>query len=92
MGAFWRQTFSSLKVPNYRLYFTGQSISLAGTWMQMTAQSWLVLTLTHSSTDLGFTVARAGQRAAARGPALRGTHSHDRHSAGDDEPGRATGI
>ena len=55
--AFWRQTFSSLKVPNYRLYFTGQSISLAGTWMQATAQSWLVLTLTHSSTDLGFTVA-----------------------------------
>ena len=57
LGAFWRQTFSSLKVPNYRLYFTGQSISLAGTWMQMTAQSWLVLTLTHSSTDLGLTVA-----------------------------------
>jgi len=57
LGAFWRQTFSSLKVPNYRLYFTGQSISLAGIWMQMTAQSWLVLTLTHSSTDLGFTVA-----------------------------------
>jgi MFS family permease len=52
-----RQTFSSLKVPNYRLYFTGQSISLAGTWMQMTAQSWLVLTLTHSSTALGFVVA-----------------------------------
>jgi MFS family permease len=57
MTRFWRQTFSSLKVPNYRLYFTGQSISLIGTWMQMTAQSWLVLTLTHSSTDLGFTVA-----------------------------------
>jgi len=55
-GAF-RQTFSSLKVPNYRLYFGGQSISLAGTWMQMTAQAWLVLTLTHSSTDLGFVVA-----------------------------------
>lgn len=56
-GAFWGQTFSSLKVPNYRLYFTGQSISLVGTWMQMTAQSWLVLTLTHSSADLGLTVA-----------------------------------
>jgi MFS family permease len=53
----FRQTFSSLKIPNYRLYFTGQSVSLAGTWMQMTAQSWLVLTLTHSSTDLGFVVA-----------------------------------
>jgi MFS family permease len=44
-------------VPNYRLYFTGQSISLAGTWMQMTAQSWLVLVLTRSSTALGFVVA-----------------------------------
>ena len=54
---FLRTTFSSLKVPNYRLYFAGQSISLAGTWMQMTAQSWLVLVLTHSSTDLGFVVA-----------------------------------
>ena len=54
---FWRRTFSSLKVPNYRLYFTGQSISLIGTWMQMTAQSWLVLTLTHSSTALGLAVA-----------------------------------
>jgi MFS family permease len=54
---FWRSTFSSLRVPNYRLYFTGQSVSLAGTWMQMTAQSWLVLTLTHSSTDLGFVLA-----------------------------------
>jgi MFS family permease len=52
-----RQTFSSLKVHNYRLYFTGQSISLVGTWMQTTAQAWLVLTLTHSAVDLGYVVA-----------------------------------
>ena len=52
-----QRTFSSLRVPNYRLYMTGQSISLVGTWMQMTAQSWLVLTLTHSSTALGLAVA-----------------------------------
>src|ERR1700729_2401845 len=52
-----RRTFSSLKIPNYRLYFSGQAVSLSGTWMQMTAQAWLVLTLTHSSTDLGFVVA-----------------------------------
>ncbi len=57
LHGFLHTTFSSLKVPNYRLYFTGQSISLAGTWMQMTAQSWLVLVLTRSSTDLGFVVA-----------------------------------
>jgi len=52
-----RQTFAALAVPNYRRYFFGQSISLAGTWMQMTAQSWLVLTLSHSSTILGVVVA-----------------------------------
>jgi MFS family permease len=52
-----RRTFSSLSTPNYRRFFGGQSISLIGTWMQITAQSWLVLTLTHSATDLGIVVA-----------------------------------
>ena len=52
-----RVTFQALAVPNYRRYIFGQSISLTGTWMQMTAQSWLVLTLTGSSTDLGLIVA-----------------------------------
>ncbi|WP_368861757.1 MFS transporter, partial [Actinospica durhamensis] len=46
-----------MRIPNYRIYFVGQSISLTGSWMQMTAQSWLVLTLTHSSTALGLVVA-----------------------------------
>jgi MFS family permease len=50
-------TFASLAVPNYRRYFAGQSISLIGTWMQMTAQSWLVLSITHSSAALGGVVA-----------------------------------
>jgi len=49
--------FAALSVPNYRRYFAGQSISLIGTWMQMTAQAWLVLSLTHSSTALGGVVA-----------------------------------
>jgi len=52
-----RATFASLANPNYRLYFTGQAISLVGSWMQMIAQSWLVLSLTGSSVDLGFVVA-----------------------------------
>jgi MFS family permease len=52
-----RRTFSSLSIPNYRKYFYGQTTSLVGTWMQMTAQSWLVFTLTHSATDIGFVVA-----------------------------------
>jgi MFS family permease len=50
-------TFAALSVPNYRRYYTGQAISLTGTWMQMTAQAWLVLTLTHSSTALGVVIA-----------------------------------
>jgi MFS family permease len=52
-----RTTFASLSVPNYRRYYGGQAISLIGTWMQMTAQAWLVLTLTHSSTALGAIIA-----------------------------------
>ena len=52
-----RRTFSSLSNHNYRKYFFGQTTSLIGTWMQMTAQSWLVFTLTHSATDIGFVVA-----------------------------------
>jgi len=50
-------TFAALGVRNYRRYYAGQAISLIGTWMQVTAQSWLVLTLTRSSTDLGLVVA-----------------------------------
>ena len=52
-----RTTFAALSVPNYRLYVGGQAISLVGTWMQMTAQAWLVLSLTHSSTELGVIIA-----------------------------------
>ena len=52
-----RRTFSSLSNANYRKFFLGQTTSLVGTWMQSTAQSWLVLTLTHSATDIGWVVA-----------------------------------
>ena len=52
-----RRTFAALAVPNYRRYFIGQATSLIGTWMQMAAQSWLVLTLTGSATALGLIVA-----------------------------------
>jgi predicted MFS family arabinose efflux permease len=40
---------------NYRLYFTGQLVSLMGTWMQNVAQGWLVYSLTHSTLLLGVT-------------------------------------
>ena len=46
-------TFNALKSRNYRLYITGQSISLIGTWMQKTAVSWVVYSLTHSKLMLG---------------------------------------
>ncbi|NNN03020.1 MAG: MFS transporter [Acidimicrobiaceae bacterium] len=52
-----RTTFASLANPNYRKYVVGQGISLVGTWMQSIAQSWLVLVLTHSATDIGVVVA-----------------------------------
>ncbi|MFI5952272.1 MFS transporter [Cryptosporangium sp. NPDC051539] len=51
------RVFSSLRVRNYRLYFTGQLISMAGTWMQAVALAFLVLHLTGSGTQLGLATA-----------------------------------
>ncbi|MGD0074564.1 MAG: MFS transporter [Candidatus Binataceae bacterium] len=51
--------FRALRHRNFRLFFTGQLISLIGTWMQMVAQGWLVLKLTNSPLMLGV-VAFAG--------------------------------
>jgi MFS family permease len=48
-----KNIFSSLRSRNYRLYFTGQGISLIGTWMQNIALSWLVYRLTGSVFLLG---------------------------------------
>jgi MFS family permease len=52
-----RRSFTSLAVPNYRRYFTGQLISLSGTWMQTVAALWLVLSLTGSGVAVGLTTA-----------------------------------
>src|SRR3954471_5151403 len=46
--------FHSLKVRNFRLFIFGQVVSLTGTWMQTTAQAWLVLQLSNSPLALGF--------------------------------------
>src|ERR1700733_12464021 len=51
------QVISSLRQRNYRLFFFGQLVSVMGTWMQTVAQSFLVLSLTHSGTDLGLATA-----------------------------------
>jgi MFS family permease len=47
------KTFRALQHRNFQLYFTGQLISVAGTWMQMVAQAWLVYQLSHSELMLG---------------------------------------
>ncbi len=52
--------FRALRYRNFRLFFSGQIISLVGTWMQSVAQSWLVYRLTGSSLLLGL-VGFAGQ-------------------------------
>ena len=49
-------TFNSFRSRNFRLFFTGQSISLIGTWMQKTAVSWVIYSLTGSKFMLGVSV------------------------------------
>lgn len=51
--SFGNQTFSALQHRNFRLWFIGQIISLVGTWMQTTAQGYLVYELTGSPILLG---------------------------------------
>lgn len=48
-----RESFAPLAIRNLRLYLGGQAISLVGTWMQMTAQSWVVWEISHSAAALG---------------------------------------
>jgi MFS family permease len=52
--ALQRRTFASVRMHrNYRLFFTGQVISLVGTWMQNIALAWYVIDLTHSAVAVG---------------------------------------
>jgi MFS family permease len=48
-------TFRAIRHRNFRLFISGQVVSLVGTWMQNVAQSWLVYRLTHSELLLGTT-------------------------------------
>ncbi|MEV7673574.1 MULTISPECIES: MFS transporter [unclassified Streptomyces] len=50
-------TFSSLRIRNYRLFFTGAIVSNTGTWMARITQDWLVLSLTGSAAAVGVTTA-----------------------------------
>jgi MFS family permease len=54
------QTFAALRYPNYRLWFFGQMVSLVGTWMQTTAQGFLIFELTGSPVYLGYVGFAAG--------------------------------
>jgi MFS family permease len=54
MGFNIQQTFAALRYPNYRLWFMGQLVSLVGTWMQSTAQGFLIYQLTNSPAYLGY--------------------------------------
>jgi MFS family permease len=55
-----QRTFAALQHPNYRLWFIGQTVSLFGSWMQSTAQGFLVFQLTHSSAYLGYVAFASG--------------------------------
>lgn len=51
--------FPAFKSRNYQLYFTGQLVSMIGTWLQVVAEGWLVLTLTNSAFLIGLVTACA---------------------------------
>lgn len=53
---YWSATFASFAIRNYRIFFIGQSVSLAGTWMQTVALGWLAYELTGSGSQLGIIV------------------------------------
>src|SRR6266498_3359350 len=57
IGRLCQQTFRSLGLRNYRLFFTGQVISRAGMWVQIIAENWLVVQLGGSGLMLGITTA-----------------------------------
>jgi MFS family permease len=59
-STFWQRTFAALRHRNYRLWFQGQLVSMVGTWMQITAQGFLVFQLTHSTAYLGYVGFAAG--------------------------------
>ena len=52
----YTRSFAPLKNRNLRIYLGGQAVSLLGTWMQATAQSWVVWELTHAESSLGIVV------------------------------------
>jgi MFS family permease len=56
-GATLQRTFRSFRRRNFRLYYSGLAVSNVGTWLQLVAQSWLVLKLTDDGRALGIVTA-----------------------------------
>lgn len=49
----WRKAFSALRNPNYRYFYSGQTVSLIGTWTRTAALGWIAFQYTHSEFLLG---------------------------------------
>jgi MFS family permease len=56
-GSLRAEKFSALYIRDFRLFWAGQIISFSGTWMHVTAQGWLVYSLTRSPFYLGLVAA-----------------------------------
>ena len=69
-------TFRALRHRNFRLYFTGQLVSLIGTWMQSVAQGWLMHRLTSSAFMLGLLGLRIFEATSADITDLGEEHGH----------------
>jgi len=57
IGLATRETFASMRVRNFRLFFEGQLVSQVGNWLTLIAQTLLVFELTHSGVALGLLAA-----------------------------------
>jgi MFS family permease len=94
--------FAALRFPDFRLWFVGQAISLAGVWMQMTAQGYLLYEMTHAPEYLGYVAFAAGAPSLLLMPfggvisdrmSRRGRRRTLRRMAASGQPGLApTGI
>src|SRR3984957_2065337 len=49
----WRKTFSAFRNPNYRYFYSGQAVSMIGTWTRTAALGWVAFQITHSEFLLG---------------------------------------
>ena len=87
-----KRGFEALGVRNYRLYWSGQVVSLVGTWMQQVSLPWLVLSLGGSPLQLGFVAVLQFGPGDDPGAVRRRVRRPPRQAAGDDgDPGRRRG-